>query len=106
MHTPPWHIFNYIHVCEQLYTERKSELDPTSFRSIFEDDFRLHINDTFVFTDGSRTNSGVAYAYVGQNVNVYRCIQPFLAIFTAELLAIQDGLLYCLSQENGNITMH
>ena len=51
MHTPPWHIFNYTHVCEQLNTERKSELNPTDFRSIFEDHFRLHINDAFVFTD-------------------------------------------------------
>ena len=38
-------------------------------------------------------------------MNVSRCIKPFLSIFTAELLAIRDGLLYCLSQENGNITI-
>ena len=40
-----------------------------------------------------------------KNLNVSRCIQPFLSIFTAELLAIRDGLLCCLSQENGNITI-
>ena len=38
-------------------------------------------------------------------MNVSRCIQSFLSIFTAELLAIRDGLLFCLSQESGNITI-
>ena len=78
MRTPPWHIFNYIHVCEQLYTERKSQLDPTAFRGVFEDHFRLHINDTFVLTDISRTNSGVAYVCIcGTN---RECLQMYSTI--------------------------
>ena len=58
-----------------------------------------------IITDRSKSNSGVAFAYEGQNGNVSRYIQQFLSIFTAELRAIRDGLLYCLSQEIGNITI-
>ena len=89
---PPWTITN-ISYCKDLFGIEKDKIPGTLFRRIYEEHKNIHRYTTNIYTDGSKTRDGVAFAFSHQQVNTRR-IQAHASIFTAELYAIYYSLNY------------
>lgn len=94
MTSPPWRAMSCIHVCEDLFDVKKDNKNHNIMRGLFNEHFEKHSRSLFFFTDGSKTEQGVAYAYVNDSVTKTRTIQPFASIYTAELMAIYKSIVY------------
>jgi len=89
---PPWQSIERIEVCTELYEIKKKEITPQGFRNAFYRHFSTHPVHPSVFTDGSKTETGVAYAYSAAESVFSVTVPPVVSNFSAELMAISDGL--------------
>ena len=101
---PVWKL-SLIDVCEELFCLKKSLLDAREMKAKFLEHLVMHNNSEHIFTDGSKSLDGVGYAYYSDNTQFTKRIQSQSSIFTAELLAIYDGLAYAERSEHYNITI-
>lgn len=104
MTVPPWTV-NNIFTCTDLYQFRKSELEPHQMRALFLNHVRSHDGSYCIYTDGSKTEDGVGYAYVAGRTIFSKRIESYATIFTAELLALHDSLIHCRNVPNPSITL-
>jgi len=89
---PPWQSIHRIKVCTELFDIRKKDIAAAGFRTVFERHYAQHPAVPYAFTDGSKTESGVAYAYSVAETMHAVAVSPVISNFTAELMAISDGL--------------
>jgi len=101
---PPWKV-NNVSSCDVLLHHKKSDLPPGAAKTAFEIHRREHRQSMQIFTDGSKTNAGTAYAFCCQDHVVSRKISPIATVFTAELKAISNALRYALDSDCQMITI-
>ena len=102
---PPWKIC-CITVCTDLFEFTKKDFPPNVMRNIFNNHATQHENTTCIYTDGSKTERGVGYAFKCQQ-HTHQChILDIASIYSAELLAIRDAIDYAINTIRiGNITI-
>lgn len=101
-HQPPWRI-DKLRICTHMYSIKKNQYPHTVIKDIFTDHLNNHGNQLHIYTDGSKTNEGVGYAYQTPNHSQKCRIPTEASIYTAELLAIRDAIEYATSiQQNYN----
>ena len=88
--TPPWKIDN-ITYCDELFGISMDNVAPRAFRRLYEEHKENHRYSLTIYTDGSKTGEGVAFAYKHQQEDAQK-IQPHTSIFTGELYAIYYAL--------------
>ena len=105
--SPPWRI-NCLNTCQDMFTYTKNEIPQDTLRNIFNHHARSHTNSYQIFTDGSKTEEGVGYAYTCMDHSHQCRISRIATIFTAELFAIRDAVNYAESnlQNLQTITIH
>jgi kelch-like protein 2/3 len=89
--SPPWHLPNVSH-CTELFHIKKNQLSTEEVKAIFLDHRNAHSECYSLYTDGSKSEDGTRYAYVGDDVLFSRRIQGEASIYSAELLAIYDAI--------------
>ena len=104
MSIPPWRVLP-VNICKQLYSYKKNEFSPAELRNIFCEHLCEHSASMCIYTDGSKTDDGVGYAYVWGNNIVSRRVQPYTSSCTAELLAIYDSLAVDVDNQYNDITI-
>ena len=73
----------------------KSDYRDGALRNMFNRHFESnHPRSCHIFTDGSKTDNAVGYAYVVNGEQFAKRIQPWATIYSAELLAILDAIRY------------
>ena len=58
---PPWQLD--INLCKDLYQYKKGRIPDNILREIYHDHLLSHQGSLQIYTDGSKSNTGVAYAY-------------------------------------------
>jgi kelch-like protein 2/3 len=102
---PSWRLHN-VKICKNLFHIKKSSITSQELKAKFNEHREEHHRESFhLYTDGSKTDDGVGYAYVCHEVEYSRHIQAEASIFTAELLAIYDALSYAETVDNPSITI-
>ena len=77
--------------CEEI--GRKTNSSNVELKNRFLEHMRRkHRNSYVVFTDGSKTQEGVGYAFVSENREFSRLISSMTSSFTAKALAIYEAL--------------
>ena len=100
---PPWRL--KASYCRELCGQPKRQIQPAELHDRFIQHMReKHSNSIHVYTDGSKTENGVGYARVSEVEEVSVRIPDSATIFTAELLAIRDAIIYC-ARENHDQTV-
>ena len=94
---PPW-ICGRLTVCKDVTTLVKREVPPMTLKLIHQGHIREHSYDSYrIYTDGSKTNQGVAYAIYSTDFSISKKLNECTSIFTAELAAI----LAAIERSNG-----
>ena len=94
---PPWRV-NNLNPCDNIIQNAKQEIPDNILKTIFLGHLNSHNSgETHIYTDGSKTDDGVAYAMVcrrsGQpNLTKNFKLHEEASIFTAELFAILDAV--------------
>ena len=70
----------------------KKDFTDVKLRLIFLENLSEHLNAVFVFTDGSKSSTGVGYAAVFKNFNRSFSLPKYASIFMAELFEILCAL--------------
>ena len=91
LQVPPWRILQ-VKYCEHLFDLEKNHMNPIELKNLFIEHVQSHANSTCIYTDGSKTDNGVGYAYVWNDQCVAKRVQTFASNYSAELLAIFDSL--------------
>lgn len=104
---PPWKI-ECLHACKDLFDIKKASTPQLTFKRIFEDHVMQHNHSFPIFTDGSKDDHGVGYAYTCAT-NSHQCRLPIQStIYSAELFAIRDAIIYAENElpNESDITLH
>ena len=101
---PLWTV-NNLTFCAALYDIRKDTIRSTAFRRIFERHLLSHRDSSCIFTDGSKDDTGVAFAYSHNNHDFAQRIQQTASIFTAELYAILYSINYATTLHIQSLTI-
>ena len=101
---PPW-ITGGLTTCTELDGLQKNQQPPQVLKGIFLDHLRNHQDSAIIYTDGSKTDEGVAYAVSGEGSHSSHRIDGSASVFTAELLAILKAIRTPLSDSNQSITI-
>ena len=101
---PPWSV--NVKICRDLYDLKKHGQPPEQTKAIFIEHLNSnHSNSYCIYTDGSKTTQGVAFAYLGAASQSASRIHPFASVFTAELLAIHDAVVSVEDVAAENVTI-
>ena len=95
---PPW---TYVPpaICKELWTTPKNSVSAAELRQEFLAHCGEHVDCTSIYTDGSRTDVGVGCAFVCGDVVQGKTLPVMASVYTAELTAIHDALLYARTLE-------
>ena len=94
---PPWEV-NCISACDDVLQNAKKDIPPHIIKMIYTHHIDTHIHSNFTaYTDGSKTEQGVAYAFTASSPNkppINKSIKmnKETSVFSAELHAIQGAL--------------
>ena len=91
----PWKI-NCVTFCTELFQYTKKDFPPHILRGLFQCHAVQHTDSLCIYTDGSKTDRGVGYAFECHNHTHQRHILNMASIYTAELLAIRDATDYAI----------
>ena len=94
---PPWQLT--INLCKDLYQYKKGRIPDNILREIYHDHLTSHQGSLQIYTDGSKSNTGVGYAYHCPYRNASKHIPSIATIYTAELMAILDAIQYVNSAD-------
>ena len=89
---PPWKNID-INVCDEIKI-KKSEISTFEMRSRYYDHLQKHTDSLIVYTDGSKTESGVGYGVSSQGFETSRRVNDLSSIYSAELLGILHAVEY------------
>ena len=104
--SPPWRACGNVTICKQLYRLKKETSEAAELRGEFLEHCELHVGSSCFFTDESKTEDGVGYAWVGDGASTARSIQKIASNNTAELLAIQECVEYVTENGFRDVTIH
>ena len=105
---PQYALWNInVESCNDLYEIPKKMITAAAMKKIYErHDTTSHINTIDIYTDGTKCEEGVAYAYLHGETTFSQRIQSCASIFTAELYAIYSSLNYVAELQNKPVTIH
>ena len=93
-------------VCRDLFNCVKSRMLPDALRVEFLAHIASHSDSYIVYTDGSRTASGVAFAAMGTDGwNYSGRLLDYASIFSAELIAVRAAVLRCGEVQHASVTI-
>ena len=104
MISPPWALHNIL-VCRDMYQFKKQEYQQEEMKTLIYEHLARHNNSFKMYTDRSKTEHGIGYALIGDDIAVSRRIQNFASIFTAELATLQDFIDMCHDTHYPTITL-
>ena len=91
-HSSPWEIGN-VSVCQEISKCNKKDFNPVVLKNLFLSHLLQDHNDEYiVYTDGSKTDSGVGFSLVAQDRSISRRLPVSASIYTAELSAIMEAI--------------
>jgi len=97
--TPTW-AFNFSNINKSLHISLKPNTSPIVYYKKFlemKDSLKQH---TFLYTDGSKSDSGVAFSVTStQDIITQQMLPPYSSIFTAEISAILYACRYAEKQK-------
>jgi ribonuclease HI len=102
---PSWRLPD-VDVCEDLFNLKKSSVTSQEMKCRFVEHRNDHVDSFHMYTDGSKSQEGVGYAFISDDLRFSKCIQSSATIFTAELLAIYDSLAHAETTSYDNITIY
>lgn len=102
--SPPWLPLNCT-ICTDLFAMRKSLSSRGELKHRFLDHARSHADSLWIYTDGSKTDVGVGYAAITNNVTLTGRLSSFASSFTAELFAIRRAIDYAETTDRLRITI-
>lgn len=88
---PPWKLAPP-QIIFDIAKDKKGSTSPDIYKSNFNEIVDHLKGYTHVFTDGSKSNDGVAAAAVIGNLSLTSCLSKYASIFTAEIVAISLAL--------------
>ncbi|VEN47271.1 unnamed protein product [Callosobruchus maculatus] len=98
--TPPW-IVCQPKVNLECTRFKKSETNPQIYQNIISNIINRYRPVTTIYTDGSKSNSGVGAAVVGEGEIWKGSLNSMSSIYTAELTAIYQALIYVHQNSSG-----
>ena len=102
---PPWDV-KEVNICKDMSQLVKREVPPIILKNMFLGHLREHEIDSYqIFTDGSKTENGVAFAVYSEHFSIPQRINNCASIFTAELTAILEALKHSRSINNSSISI-
>ena len=97
---PPW-LVRKPHINLECQISKKGEINNIKFRIIFHQILEKYPEYIKIYTDGSKTKKGVGSALAIRYETFSWSLPHAASIFTTELYAIWQALLYCsMNQEN------
>ena len=97
---PVWELSSEV-FCDGFSCPAKSDISPQHLKYLFLDHLHeKHYQDTPIYTDGSKTETGVGCAAVLGRRSSAKHLHLFSSIFTAELLALLTALSLIESSNN------
>ena len=88
---PPWRLPT-ANICNELKQIRKNRYSQEQLKAIYLDHQQGHGDSFVVYTDGSKTDEGVAYSIITQDQTISNKIPSTATVFTSEILAIKQAL--------------
>ena len=102
---PPWERRNIV-VCPSMIQHCKSDVSELTLKHMFLCHLEEHAtNELHVYTDGSKSDEGVAYATINSETTIKRKIDPASSIYTAELHGIMEAINLSPTYANNKITI-
>jgi len=84
---PPWDLPNLIDTTFRAH--KKHTTPPETYRKLYEHTKDNHKTHKFIFTDGSKMNSTIAYAITTDTYIIkYGILPPYSSVLSAEIIAI------------------
>ena len=102
--SPPW-MEGDLSICTELDNVQKNQYPEAALRRIFSNHLLDHRNSKILYTDGSKTENGVAFAVVGDGDAVSHRISGLASVFTAELLAILQAVKQARTDYTESVTI-
>lgn len=99
---PPWNtIFN---VNLTLTSYKKENTMPAIYKNMLQNILQEHPNSVQIYTDASKTNTGVGLAIIVKNKKITYKLPPQASIFTAEGIAIYKAVKYFHTENVSSVT--
>jgi ribonuclease HI len=102
---PSWRLPD-VSVCTDLFDIKKNSVTTQEMKFEFLQHRNEHVGSYHIYTDGSKSQDGVGYAFISDDLRSAKRIQSSASIFTAELLAIYDSLAHADNTLYDNITIY
>ena len=102
--SPPWRISN-LTVCNDMGGYTKSKVPPHIMKTIFQHHLGSHRDNLLLYTDGSKTQEGVAFSVTGGGSEYSYKLNRNASIFTAELNGIKEAITRHLGTQKETITI-
>ena len=100
---PPW-ITGRISICNEMTQYIKKEVPTNILRNIYQNHIQQHNANTYkLYTDGSKTEQGVAFAVYSEDFSTSKRVSNSTSIFTAELYGILEAINYSANVAEENI---
>ena len=96
---PPWGRKN-IEICTEMFEYKRNRNTQQEMKYRYEQHLMQHNEQLNIYTDGSKIDNGVGYSYSIEDNIISATISPIATIFTAELLAILDAIIYVKNNIN------
>ena len=98
---PPWRI-SKISICDDLEGYSKRDVPHSILKRVYLDHMHTHNNSVTIYTDGSRTDDGVAFAIHCTAQSRQVRLNSLASVYTAELLAIREAIMYAETTVQSN----
>ena len=102
--SPPWRISN-LSVCDEMGGYTKSKVPSHIMKTIFQHHLGSHRDSLLLYTDGSKTQEGVAFSVTGGDSEYSYKLNRNASIFTAELNGIKEAITRHLGTQRETITI-
>ena len=104
--TPLWLTRN-LRACNSIIQNAKATIPERTLKRIFLNHIESHTNDSLVYTDGSKTTDGTAFAAVRLSPpgTIVRRMQNGTSVYTAELTAIHAAVLASSTADEDNVVI-
>lgn len=100
----PWRPV-HVSVCEDLFHKKKSDYAPGGLKEAFLLHRNSHNRCCHIYTDGSKSDAGVGYAYTWNTTSFTKRIQSHAGIFSAELFALYSCLSLAARSPHRNVVV-
>ena len=102
----PWNL-KKPHICLKLSnSDNRKTIDPRVLKQQALAHMQCHNNLHPIYTDGSKSELGVGFAVVSRNFKVLSSLPKYATVYTAELFAIKNALIYILRHNIKNIVIY